>query len=190
MISRGVFDSRRKNHQIVAPVMSRMATTARNAQQLRLQLKRDVADFIQKQRAFVRQRESPDALRDRAGERALLVTEQFAFEQPRRYGRAIDFDQRAFVAPAQGMDRAGDQFLARARLTADQNGGIGWRHSFDLFENAFEQLACADQLLEAVFGTDFVFEVEFFAGELVLERVYFAVSQRIFNRDGDLPGDL
>jgi len=155
-----------------------------------LQLKRDVADFIQKQRAFVRQLESPDALRDRAGERALLVTEQFAFEQPRRYGRAIDFDQRAFVAPAQGMDRAGDQFLARARLTADQNGGIGWRHSFDLFENAFEQLACADQLLEVVFGTDFVFEVEFFAGELVLERVYFAVSQRIFNRDGDLPGDL
>src|SRR5262249_49590616 len=153
-------------------------------------LKRDVADLIQKQRAFVRQLESPGALRDRAGERALLVTEQFAFEQPSRNGRAIDFDQRAFAAPAQGMDRAGDQFLTRACLAADQNGGIGWSDRFNLFEDAFERRARADQLLEVVFGSDFVFEIKFFAGELVLERVYFAVSQRIFNRDGDLPGDL
>src|SRR5262245_16640051 len=88
------------------------------------------------------------------------------------------------------MNRAGDQFLTRARLSADQNSGIGRRDSFDLLEYALERRACADQLLEVVFGPDLVFEVEFFAGEPVLERIDFEISQRIFNSDGDLPGDL
>src|SRR5262249_19542722 len=50
-----------------------------NAQQLGLQLQRDVADLVQKQRAFVRQLEPPDALRDRASKRAPFVAEELAF---------------------------------------------------------------------------------------------------------------
>ena len=46
-----------------------------DAQQLGLQLQRNVADFVEKQRAFMGQLEAADLLRDGAGERALLVAE-------------------------------------------------------------------------------------------------------------------
>src|ERR1039458_7068436 len=46
-----------------------------NAQQLGLQLQRDVADFVQKKRALVGQLEAPDLLADGARECALLMAE-------------------------------------------------------------------------------------------------------------------
>src|SRR5208282_5262531 len=49
------------------------------AQQLRLQRERDVAYFVQEQRALVSHFEAPDSLRDGSSEGALLVTEQFTF---------------------------------------------------------------------------------------------------------------
>ena len=55
-----------------------------HAQQLRLQLERDVADLVEKQRAAVRQLEAADPLRDRAGERAALVAEELALQQAGR----------------------------------------------------------------------------------------------------------
>ena len=54
-----------------------------DAQQLRLQLERDVADLVEEERAAVRQLEAPDPLRDGAGERAALVAEELALEQAR-----------------------------------------------------------------------------------------------------------
>ena len=86
----------------------------KNAQKFGLQLERDIADFVQKNRAAVRQLEPADALRDRSGKRAALVPEQFRFEQAGGNRGAIDFDERAFAPRAQIVDRAGDQFLARA----------------------------------------------------------------------------
>ena len=58
-----------------------------HAQQLRLQLQRDLADLVEKHRAVVGQLEAADALRDRAGERAPLVPEQLALEQARSGSR-------------------------------------------------------------------------------------------------------
>jgi hypothetical protein len=45
------------------------------AEQLRLQLERNVNDLVEKQRSPVCQLEAPDAPRDRTGEGALLVAE-------------------------------------------------------------------------------------------------------------------
>ena len=58
-----------------------------HAQEFRLQLERNVADLVEEQRAAVGQLEAADLLRDRAGERALLVAEQLAFEQAGREWR-------------------------------------------------------------------------------------------------------
>jgi len=49
----------------------------------------DVAHFIQEQRPFVCHFEAPDLLRDRSGKGALLMTEQFAFQEIQRDSRAI-----------------------------------------------------------------------------------------------------
>ena len=57
------------------------------SEQFGLQFQRQVADFVQEQRAAVCGLKSSDRLRHRAGECASLVTEQFAFEQARRESR-------------------------------------------------------------------------------------------------------
>ena len=55
-----------------------------SAQQLRLQVERQLAHLVEEERALVRQLQAADFARDGAGERALLVAEEFAFEQARR----------------------------------------------------------------------------------------------------------
>src|SRR5208282_1268673 len=50
------------------------------AEQLGLQLQRNLADLIQEQSAFISKFQAPNLLADGPGERALLVAEQFAFQ--------------------------------------------------------------------------------------------------------------
>ena len=69
-----------------------------SSEQLRLEFERNVTDFVEEQRAAIGQLEAADSLRDRPGEGALLVTEQFAFEQPGRNRGAVEFDESP-VAP-------------------------------------------------------------------------------------------
>ena len=67
-----------------------------HAQQLGLQFERDFADLVEKACRRLASSNRPTRLRDGAGEGALLVPEQFAFEQPRGNRRAIQFDERPF----------------------------------------------------------------------------------------------
>jgi len=53
----------------------------------RLQVQRYLADLIEEQRAAIRDLETSNFLRDGAGERALLVPKQFAFEHSRPHSR-------------------------------------------------------------------------------------------------------
>ena len=103
-----------------------------HAQQLALQLERDLADLVEKQRAAVGQFEPADAVAQRAGEGALDVAEELALEQFARDRRAVDPDQRPVAAAARLVDGARDQFLAGAGFAGDQHAGVGRRHQFDL----------------------------------------------------------
>ena len=69
---------------------------------------RQLADLVEEQRAAVGQLEAALALRDGAGERALLVTEQLALEQRLGQRRAVDRHERA------GARRAEKRCSARA----------------------------------------------------------------------------
>jgi hypothetical protein len=68
------------------------------AQQLGLQVERQLADFVEEKRAFVRQFDAADLAGNGAGERALLVAEQFAFQQAGRDGGAVQLDEGVFAA--------------------------------------------------------------------------------------------
>src|SRR5262245_18220620 len=72
-------------------------------------LKRDIeiADFVDEQRAAVRQLEDSLAHADRAAERAALVTEELGFDQVRRNRRTIENDERAVRARARLVERLG-----------------------------------------------------------------------------------
>ena len=86
-----------------------------HTQELRLQLERDVADFVEEQRAAVRQLEPADLLRDGARERAFLVSEELALEQPRWNRGAVELDERSRSAAAQVVNRSRDRALCPCR---------------------------------------------------------------------------
>ena len=65
-----------------------------HAQELRLRGRRHLADFVEEQRAAVRQLERALPPRDGARERALLVAEQLGFEQGVGNGGAVERHER------------------------------------------------------------------------------------------------
>src|SRR6266446_3814485 len=83
----------------------------KDAEELRLELERDVADLVEEERPAVCQLEASDPLRDRAREGAALVAEQLALEKARRDGGAVDLDEGPLATSAQVVNRARDQLL-------------------------------------------------------------------------------
>jgi len=89
-----------------------------------LKLERQVADFVQEQRAPVGQLEPPLGLRACACESASFVAEEFALQQGPGNRGAVQGNERPLLSRALVMNGAGDNFLARARLTLNQCHGI------------------------------------------------------------------
>ena len=102
-------------------------------------------DLVEKNGAFVGLFEQPVFPLAGAGESALLVAEQFAFQKINRYGGAIDFDKRGFTPVGQMVDGPGHQLLASPRLSGDKN--CGGRITGDLLD-------LVDHFLEGRAGTD------------------------------------
>ena len=129
------------------------------AQQLGLQIERHLADLVQKQRALVRQFQTAHLARDSAGECALLVAEQLAFQQAGRNGGAVELDKRPVAPRAQPVDGARQQLLAGARLSLDQHCGVGGGYRFDLLQYLAQAGALAHDVLEAILQADLFLEV-------------------------------
>src|SRR5208337_1616853 len=104
-----------------------------DAQQLGLQLEGNLANLIQEDGSAIGQLEATDPLRNGAGEGASLMSEQFAFQQSRRDGSAVQFHEGTRMPRAEIMQSAGDQFLSRPGLAINKDGRIGGGHGFDLF---------------------------------------------------------
>src|SRR5262245_54878455 len=120
-----------------------------HAQQFRLQRERNIADFVEEQRAAVRHLESADLLRDRTRECTFLMAEQLAFEQIERNRGAVHFHERTSAARAERVDRARDELFARTSLSVNQYGRLGGRDAFDLFEHGLEGWTGSNDLIEA-----------------------------------------
>src|SRR5213076_424485 len=85
-----------------------------DAQQLHLRRRRHLRDFVEEQRAVVRQLEAALTALDGAGEGALLVPEQLAFEQRVGNRRAVDRHVGEIRAGTQFVNRLRDELFARA----------------------------------------------------------------------------
>jgi hypothetical protein len=142
-----------------------------HAEELRLQLRGDIADLVEEERPLVGQLEAADFLRDGAGEGAFLVAEQLALDQPCGDGRAVELDEGPVAAGAQLVEGAGDELLAGAGLAADEHGGVGGGDGFDLLQHPAQGGAPADDLVEVVFGADLFFQVDLLLVQFVLERL-------------------
>src|SRR5262249_15318520 len=71
-----------------------------------------------------------------------------------------------------------------------QDRRIGRGDDFDLLERAGERRTLADDLGEIELTLNLFFQVDLFAGQFVLQRFDLFEGQRVFDRDGDLTGDL
>jgi hypothetical protein len=78
------------------------------------------------------------------------VPEEFAFQQVKGNRCAIELYERAPASWADIVNRVGDQFLARTRLSEYQNGGIRWCHSFHLCEYQFQRRAVAYDFFKSI----------------------------------------
>src|ERR1700724_845044 len=96
-----------------------------HAQQLGLHRQRQLAYFIKKKSAAVRQLEAADSIAQRSTERALDMAEKLALEQLPRDCGAVDLDQWTITSQAPLMDSARHQLLSDSGLAKDKYGGIG-----------------------------------------------------------------
>src|SRR4029077_7724349 len=82
-----------------------------DAQEFGLEFQRNVAHFIQENGSFVGKFKATDGASDGAGKCALLVAEQFAFEESSRNGSAVSRDKWAVAAWTEFMNGPGDKFF-------------------------------------------------------------------------------
>src|SRR5262249_47335836 len=75
-----------------------------HAQQFRLTFHRDVADFIKKERALIREFKTSRLLRYCSCEGSFFVAKQLALQKPKWNRSAIQFDKGAFPSAAQIVD--------------------------------------------------------------------------------------
>src|SRR5580698_3205760 len=93
-------------------------------QYLRLQRDGHVSDLVQQDRPSVTLLETADATAVRAGESALLMPEELAFEEVVWNRRAVQRKERCFRASTVLVDGAGDELFARAAFARDEDGDV------------------------------------------------------------------
>ena len=132
----------------VPPTRSkRFSSSARRI--LACRAERQVADFVEKQRAAMRQLELAGLARRRAGERALFVAEQLRLEQVLGDRRAVDRDKRSVGARAQRVQRSRKQLLAGAALAFEQHRRVGRRRAMQRHGDLLQLRIFADDLRRA-----------------------------------------
>ena len=131
-------------------------------QHFRLCREAHIADFVEKERAAVRELELAGAVGERAGEAALHVAKQLAFDQLRRNCGTIDLDERRGSARAERVNRARHELLTGAVIPRDQNPRRRGRDLFDQADHVTNRLARADDL---VLRADFLLEPYVFGDE-------------------------
>src|SRR4029453_3382998 len=89
-----------------------------------LEPQREIPDFVEKQRAAVRELKSARFAGGGPCKCALFMTEQLRLEQRIGNRRAVDGDKRPFRTAAERVQCSGEQLLAGAAFPFQQHGGI------------------------------------------------------------------
>ncbi len=117
-------------------------------QHLRLQGGGHFPDLIEEHRTAIGVLEFAGRALGGAGERALLVTEQLAFEQGVGNRRTVDGHEWQMRALGQAVDRARQKLLARATVAKQQHRGARWRDLLDRATQIAHGIAHSDDAFE------------------------------------------
>jgi len=131
--------------QVLAPAEPGEGAVLHEAQQLRLDGRRDVGDFIEEKRAALRAFEMPGARCARAGEGVLFISEKLALQQRLRQRAAMQRDERRIPPRALRVDGARGQRLARAGRAGDEHRRIRGAGVGDFHEGPLHRGSRADE---------------------------------------------
>jgi hypothetical protein len=93
-----------------------------HSEKLSLEFERDIADFIQKECAFVCQFEAAHFSGNGPGERSSLMTEEFTLKESKGNCGAVEPYERTVTPWTEIVNRARDQFLSGPCLSLYQHG--------------------------------------------------------------------
>ena len=147
----------------------------------------DFADLVEEERAASGLLEAADAALARAGEGALLVAEEFAFEKLRREGGAVHGDEGSACARAEAVDGVGGEFLAGAALARDKDGGAGGGDLLDRLEDMGHGGRVTDEIFQSEAFVDLRAQAEILA--LDVGAVEGALDEQVEAVDVDGLGD-
>ena len=120
----------------MAAAQPRILVILQNVQELGLQVRAHLRDFVEEDGAFVGHFEFAGLGAHRAGKRALLITEQFRFQELARKRRAIHFDEGLVAPLGAQMNHARHDFLAHSALSTDKNRHVYRSDLQDLLADA------------------------------------------------------
>src|SRR5205085_3923042 len=103
------------------------AARLEHVEQLRLELRRQLPDLVEEQRAAIRDLDQAALRLPRVGKGAALVAEELSFQQMRREGGAIDLDKARLRLSARVMERSRNEVLARPALAEQEHRRVGNR---------------------------------------------------------------
>ena len=113
-------------------------------QELGLKRRRQLRDFIEKDRPAVRLLEPADALLEGPGERSLFMAEKLALQEVLRNRGAVYPDHGSLCARAPGMNQVGDDFLAHPAFAREQDSRLGRGDQGGVAENRLHEGTAAD----------------------------------------------
>src|SRR5262245_28832220 len=122
-----------------------------NAKQLHLQRLAHVSDFIKENRSFVSLFKASDACLMSSGESSFHMPEKLTLQQSFGNRAAVDADDLLLASLAVEMNRLGNELLARASLTGNQDGTVGARDRLNHLKNFLHWFAVANNAFEPVF---------------------------------------
>src|SRR5579863_1961343 len=118
------------------------------------------------------------------------MSKKLTLEQSCGNRSAVELYEGPILTPAAFMDGARNQFLSGAGLPQKQNRRVARSHGFHQVQNMAESRTLPHNSFEVHLAADFVFQIQFFLREFVLELGDFTVRQRVLHADRDLLRDL
>src|SRR5262249_13556240 len=123
-------DAHVRVHRLVAADAAELARLE-DAQELRLDVERELADLVEEDGAAVRELEGALARVDGARERAALVAEELALDERVAHRPAVDDEERLGPARRVRPDRAREHVLARAGLALEEDRRVRRRDALE-----------------------------------------------------------
>src|SRR5580692_5531988 len=160
------------------------------AEQLRLQLQTNVADFIKEQSAAIGKLPTAALLQQSAGECTFLVSEELAFDQPGRNGGTIEPDKCSVSSWTEAMNSARNQLFAGTGLAVQQDSRSRWSDNLDPLKDFAQSGALAHDILEVIFRADVGFEIQALVFQAISRGAESSIRERIVQREGNLRADL